>query len=79
MRSAFFTVLLQPIADNCSSTLTDKMGIFEDGGFKKVKSLLQEDQDTVHRRSELLAKQAMLTQSLDVINAFWSGSLKVEE
>lgn len=56
-----------------------ELGLFGEGGFQKVKNLLQEDQDTVQLRSELLAKQAMLTQSLDVINAFWSGSLKVEE
>ena len=70
--------MLKPIAANCLKTLTTELGLFDEDASSKVKSLLQEDQDVVQRRADLLAKLATLSQSLDVINAFWSGSLKVE-
>lgn len=78
VRSAFYTILLQPIADECLEILNEDLGIFGENATKNAKNLLQEDEETAHRRSRLLAQQATLTQSLDVISNFWTGNLKTE-
>lgn len=78
MRSAFYTILLQPISNDCLNTLTSELGIHDEDAMQKAKSYLQEDLNIVQIRNDLLVKKATLSQALNVINAFWSGSLKVD-
>jgi hypothetical protein len=75
VRSTFFTILLRSLADDCLRVLKSKLGILDPSASSKIKGLLQEDQDTVHRRNDQMAKEATLSQSLEVITKFKSGTL----
>lgn len=45
---------------------------------RNAKMYLQEDMNIIQRRNDLLAKEQTLSSASQVINAFWTDSLRVD-
>lgn len=78
VRSAFYTIFLQPILDDTFETLASELGIYEENAMRNAKMYLQEDMNIIQRRNDLLAKEQTLSSASQVINAFWTDSLRVD-
>jgi hypothetical protein len=59
--------------------MTSHLSLFEDNAGDVAKGFLQETSNLIHRRNEAISTEATLAEGLKIINAYLSGTLRVEK